>query len=304
MTPTSTSPWPTRAPHVSICIPAFRADKYLESTLRSVAAQTFTDWEVVVTEDGSKDRAEEIVRSFAATVRQSVTYLRHDANRGLPATRNTGIAASRGAWIAFLDADDLWRPEHLAALVESGQRDSADLVFAGTEWFDDATGKTVNRSVPTEEHLKQLPIALFTGQLSVLPSSVLIRRHCFQRFGFVSTEYPHVNDTEYWLRVLRHGGRISYSGVVSCLYRKHADAMSTKAAQMLADSALLCERYADWNAIPRRLRRQRPASLYRWAGRTMLSEDRKQAKAFLRRALRLEPFNPKNVGLLAKTLLP
>jgi glycosyltransferase involved in cell wall biosynthesis len=295
--------WAARTPLISICIPAYRADKYLEHTLRSVAAQTFTDWEVIVTEDGSKDRTEEIVRSFAATVRQSVTYTRHERNRGLPATRNTGIAAARGMWVAFLDADDLWRPEHLAGLVEASRAGTYDLVFSGTEWFEDGTGKAVKQSVPTDEDLKQLPVALFTGRLSVLPSSVMIRRQSFQRFGFVSTEYPLVNDTEYWLRILRHGGKITYSRKVTCLYRKHADAMSKRAAEMLADSALLCEHYANWSAIPRQLRKQRPASLYRWAGRTLLAEDPTQATRLLQRSLKLEPFNPKTIGLLARSVL-
>jgi glycosyltransferase involved in cell wall biosynthesis len=295
--------WAARTPLVSICIPAYKADKYIESTLRSIAAQTFTDWEVIVTEDGSSDRTREIVHSFAATIRQSVTYNRHEVNRGLPATRNTGIAAARGVWVALLDSDDLWRPNHLESLVEASRQNSCDLVFSGTEWFEDGTGKTLRTSVASPEDLKQLPVALFTGRLSVLPSSVMIRRQIFHRIGFVSTEFPLVNDTEYWLRVLRHGGKMAYSGKITCLYRKHGDAMSSKSAEMLADSALLCEKYANWSAIPRALRKQRPADLYRWAGRTLMPVNPAQASKLLQRSLRLEPFNPKTLGLLARSIL-
>src|SRR5687767_8608489 len=100
-------------PLISICIPSYKADKYLGAALASVKEQTLTDWEVIVTEDGSKDRAEEIVKEFAATVTQTVVYQRHEVNRGLPATRNTSIAAARGEFIAFLDADDKWVAGHL-----------------------------------------------------------------------------------------------------------------------------------------------------------------------------------------------
>lgn len=290
-------------PLVSICIPAYRAEKYLEETLRSVAEQTFADWELIVTEDGSKDRTEEIVRRFAETLPQSVRYTRHEKNQGLPATRNTGISSAGGRWIAFLDSDDLWRPDHLAALVSTARETECDLVFSGTEWFEDGTGTILNRSTPSSVDLQDLPVALFAGTLSVLPSSVMVRRRCFEKFGPISTEFPHVNDTEYWLRVLRHGGHIAYSGAVTCLYRKHPNAMSKRVAELLADSALLCERYADWIAIPRSMKRHRPASLYRWAARSVLTENPREAAKILWRSLRLEPLNPKTLGLFAKSML-
>lgn len=289
-------------PLVSICIPAYRAEKYLEATLKSVAAQTFRDWEIVVTEDGSKDRTEEIVRAFASTVTQPVVYNRHAVNRGLPSTRNTGIAAARGAWVAFLDSDDLWRPEHLQSLLAATREAPCDLVFSGTEWFEDGSDKVLSISTPSEENLKDLPVALYTGKLSILPSSVLVRRQCFERYGPISTEFPHVNDTEYWLRILRNGGRISYSGAVTCLYRRHPNAMSRRAAEILSDSASLCERYADWTAIPAALKRQRPASLYRWAARSLLPQDPHGASRILQHAWRLQPLNPKTLGLLAKSV--
>ncbi len=288
-------------PLLSVCIPAFRAEKYLEATLKSVAGQTFKDWEIIVTEDGSRDDTEKIVLNFAATVTQSVTYNRHTTNRGLPATRNTGITTARGTWIAFLDSDDLWRPEHLQALLAATREQPCDLVFSGTEWFEDGSDKITGSSVPTAKDLLDLPVALYTGTLSVLPSSVILRRECFKRFGPVSTEFPHVNDTEYWLRMLRDGGRMTYSGAVTCLYRKHPYSMSKRAAEILADSGRLCELYADWDAIPAPLKRQRPASLYRWAARSLLSQDPKEASRILHRALRLQPLNFKTLGLLAKS---
>ena len=101
------------SPLISICIPAYKADRYLATTLASVGNQTYPNWELIVVEDGSRDRAEEIVTAFSATVSQSVRFLRHEKNRGLPATRNTGIEAALGNWVALLDSDDLWKPEHL-----------------------------------------------------------------------------------------------------------------------------------------------------------------------------------------------
>ncbi len=95
-------------PALSVCVPAYNADRFLAETLESVRNQTFTDWELVVTEDGSRDGTERIVRDFAATVKQPVRYLRHEKNRGLPATRNTGIAYN-----AIYD-----RPRNIALVVD------------------------------------------------------------------------------------------------------------------------------------------------------------------------------------------
>jgi glycosyltransferase involved in cell wall biosynthesis len=292
-----------KSPLVSVCIPAYRADKYIEAALTAVAAQEFTDWEVIVTEDGSKDRTEEIVKRFAASTRQPVIYNRHEVNRGLPSTRNTGIAAARGDWVAFLDADDLWTPGHLAALVEKSQTGDFDLIFSGTIPFDDATGQQLTPCVPASQDMNELPVALFTGRLSVLPSSVLVRRTAFERYGYISTDFPHVNDTEYWLRVLKQGGQVGYSGEATCLYRKHEGSMSRRAAEILSDSARLCERYANWTAIPNFLKRARPADLYRWAGRTLLSEDPVAARKALNQSVRLEPLNPKNLVLWTKAFV-
>src|SRR5262245_29166396 len=102
------------APVVSIVIPAYKADHYLPDALQSVRNQTFKDWELIVVEDGTRDNTEKLVRDFAETVLpRRVTYLRHDKNQGLPATRNAAIQAAKGEFIALLDHDDIWNDNHL-----------------------------------------------------------------------------------------------------------------------------------------------------------------------------------------------
>jgi len=277
-------------PHISICIPAYKAERFLADTLASVAAQTFSDWELIVTEDGSSDRTREIVQRFAATVAQRVIYNRHETNRGLPIARNTGIAATTGEWIAFIDSDDLWKPEHLQSLVATARGGDYDLVFAGTLPFDDVTGKQLQPCLPTTEDLQDLPVALYTGRLSVLPSSAMVRRRAFDRYGMISTDFPHANDTEYWLRILRGGGRAGYTGSATCLYRKHASAMSLRASRILTNTAQICERYGDWPSIPRSIARRRTGNLYRYAGRATLPTDTRAARALLLRSLRVDPW--------------
>jgi len=291
-------------PRVSICIPAYKADIFIAETLASIKAQTFVDWEVIVTEDGTKDHTEEIVGQFAETVSQRVVYNRHEVNLGLPHTRNTGIGAARGQWIAFLDADDLWEPDHLERLVETTNKASYDLVFAGSQLFDHESRKTVGVRMPSEKHMKALPYSLFMGSLSVMPSSVLIRRESFERFGLVSIEFRRVNDTEYWLRVLRRGGTVGFSGKATCLYRQHAGSLTqSSAAGQFIDSARLCELYADWDAIPNRAKRSRPANLYRWAANLVSAQDPHKALDLLKQSQRTDPLNIKTLLSYARLMI-
>jgi len=94
--------------HITVVIPAYNAASHIERAIRSVLAQTYPADEVIVVNDGSTDHTSEIVRQFGDRVR-----LIEQANAGVSAARNAGIHAASGEWIAFLDADDEWLPNHL-----------------------------------------------------------------------------------------------------------------------------------------------------------------------------------------------
>src|SRR5664280_3075793 len=106
-------------PRVSVIIPAYNAEAFLARALRSVVAQTFDDYEIVLVDDGSTDGTAEIARSF-----KQARYF-HQPNRRQPATRNRGLKEAKGELIAFLDADDEWLPEKLERqLAFMSERDS------------------------------------------------------------------------------------------------------------------------------------------------------------------------------------
>ena len=95
---------------VSVLIPAYNQAKYLGKAIQSVLDQTFTNFELIIVNDGSSDGTDDIVKSF---VDPRIKYIVHDQNKGLAATRNTGIRASSGEFVAFLDLDDFFHPEKL-----------------------------------------------------------------------------------------------------------------------------------------------------------------------------------------------
>src|SRR3546814_1127294 len=100
------------SPRFSVIIPLFNKGKHIESTLESVQAQTFEDFEVIVVDDGSTDSGPDVVRKFASARIRMITQ----ANAGVSAARNRGVSEAKGENIAFLDADDIWTPQHLSEL--------------------------------------------------------------------------------------------------------------------------------------------------------------------------------------------
>ena len=99
-------------PKVSIIMPAYNAERTVEQSVLSALAQTHTDFELIVIDDGSKDRTPEILERLAATDSR-IRVLTNNPNMGVSKSRNRGIAEASGEWIAFLDSDDLWREDKL-----------------------------------------------------------------------------------------------------------------------------------------------------------------------------------------------
>jgi glycosyltransferase involved in cell wall biosynthesis len=273
-------------PLVSICIPAYKADRFIGETLESVRAQTFADWEIIVVEDGSHDGTEGIVRAFARSVTQPVTFLRHEANQGLPGTRNTAIAHARGEWIALIDSDDLWTPDHLTNALAEARRSNADLIHTGVIMFDSDTGADLETRAPSTAARNAFPRSLFLGDYIIQPSSVLLRRDTCRRVGGFNPRSRYVEDRELWLRLVRAGARVSYADGLTCRYRQHAGAMTRNAAAMAVGIAEVFESNVDWDAVPSELRRERAASAWLSAGRLVMRQNPGEARQHFSRALR------------------
>jgi len=128
---------------VSVVIPVYNREAYVGDAIESVLAQTFTDFEVLVIDDGSTDRSREVAGAYRDP---RIRLLHNERNQGLPRTRNTGVDSARGTYLAFLDSDDLALPTRLAKQVAflDGHPDHA-AVGAWVDWMDDA-GRPLRRT--------------------------------------------------------------------------------------------------------------------------------------------------------------
>jgi glycosyltransferase involved in cell wall biosynthesis len=285
-----------KPPLISICIPAHNAEPFLHAALASVRAQRFTDWELIVTEDGSRDSTEEIVLEFARTVSQPVCYDRHEQHLGRPATRNTGIAASSGEWIALLDADDVWTAGHLEAAAALIRSRSAEVIYSGAVMFDSDTGREIEVSAPTTRELADFPRSLFNGVYSIEPSAVLLRRCLWEDVGGFDPTFSYAEDREMWIRCARTGAKFAYTGVNTCLRRRHSEPESQNEVAMALASARVFEKNIDWEVVPSQLRHTQAADAWFTAGRIALREDPGTARGFFGRALRHRAFAPAAFG--------
>ena len=127
-------------PLISVILPTFNRAGLLPRSISSVLAQTFTDWELIVIDDGSTDNTAEVVAAW----RKKSTQIRsvRQANQGVGAARNRGVAEARGAYIACLDSDDEYRPTHLETRLALLRRHDLDLIQGGvrvdgTQWVVD-----------------------------------------------------------------------------------------------------------------------------------------------------------------------
>lgn len=180
---------------VSVIIPTFNRADRVHRAVSSVLNQTFTDYEIIVVDDGSED---ETVSSLAG-FKDSIHLIRHRRNKGVSAARNRGIAAARSPFIAFLDSDDYWMPEKLEA--QTGYfRQYPDAVASQTEEIWIRNGMRVN---PGKKHRKPSG-DIFAPSLKrclVSPSAVMLKMSLLDEVGLFNERFPVCEDYDLWLRI-------------------------------------------------------------------------------------------------------
>lgn len=219
------------SPLVSVIIPAYRAAESIAATLDSVLAQTFQDYEVIVVNDGSPDSSD--LERALGPYRERITYLRQE-NQGPGGARNTGIRMARGRYVALLDSDDVWDPEHVAAQLAVLEADpTIDMVYADARIIGDVpeAGRTVMESCPSSGAVTFE--RLVTRQCTVHICVSVCRRETLLRAGLFDPAFRGTEDIDMWMRIARQGGRIAYQRRVLGSYRRQAGSLSSDRVSMV-----------------------------------------------------------------------
>lgn len=180
---------------VSVIIPTFNRAYQIARAVASVLYQTFSDYEILVVDDGSEDGTQQVLSQFQSRIRR----ISHSENLGVSAARNTGIRESCSPFIAFLDSDDYWLPQKLAAQVSFFSK-HPKAVACQTEELWIRKGRRVN---PMKKHSKPSG-EIFEAALKlcvVSPSAVMVRRSLLQEVGLFDEDFPVCEDYDLWLRI-------------------------------------------------------------------------------------------------------
>ncbi len=277
-------------PLVSVIIPAYNAENLILESLMSVKAQTYADWEIIVVEDASKDRTEEIVQEFARTVGdRNVKYIRHQNNLGLSETRNTAIKQAQGEYLALLDHDDLWKKTHLEAALSKLESEAGDLAYSTVQKFENGTNKLLGLWGPEQQDIENFPASLFSRNY-IQPSAVVMRRSIPEKIGSFDPNIKSVQDLDYWLRVAAAGFKFVYVSGIHTLYRtKNTSAMTANMKKILEEHAIVLRKHRNLSIIPTKIRGYVAARYHLGVAKRNLKRNPRKAAEFFIWAWRISP---------------
>lgn len=228
-----------RVPAVSIIMPTYQVSQYIASALDSVLNQTFTDYEIIVVNDGSPDTAD--LEEVLAPYLDRIIYIKQD-NTGCAGARNTAIRNSRGRYIALLDPDDEWRSDYLAVQIGILEKDKdLDVVYPDAMIFGDLpdSGKRFMQCFPSEGEVTLE--SLIRARCNVMICATA-RREAIVRAGLFDETLGSAEDFDLWLRVLEQGGRIGYHRQLLARYRRRRESLSANPIGMYRHIVMVLDR--------------------------------------------------------------
>lgn len=213
---------------ISIIVPVYNAAGYIEDTIRMVTEQTYTDWELILVDDCSKDDSRQVMRSCVeAYIGQGFEESRFrlifkEENEGAARARNTGIDAALGRYIAFLDADDIWMKDKLQKELVFLQEKGAGFAFTSYEFGDEnakGTGKIVH-APETLTYRKAL------SRTVIFTTTVLLDTHVIEK-ELMHMPVVKSEDTALWWKLLKAGHTAYGLDEVLAIYRRPAKSLSS-----------------------------------------------------------------------------
>jgi glycosyltransferase involved in cell wall biosynthesis len=233
------------APYVSVIVPFWNAERFIDEAIRSVLNQAYQNWELLLIDDGSDDAGTKIARNYAARFNRRLIYLEHEShtNEGTSATRNVGIKHARGELISFLDADDVWLPTHLQQqLAVMASHPEVGMAYGMAEWWYSWS----DASAHERDHVPELKVtsdrtfapldlvraALTRGLEMPPPTSVVVRKSAADQVGGFEESFRGMYDDQaFYLKIFAHFP-VYVSNECWGRYRQHAESLYAKATAM------------------------------------------------------------------------
>lgn len=216
-------------PVVSVIMPAFNASKYIQESICSVIAQTYSNWELIIVDDGSTDNTANIILKNCTLDTRIKYFYQENGKQGK--ARNLGISHSKGKYIAFLDADDIWCPEKLEIQLEEIVAQNVDLVFSDSYIFDNENIFDRTKRMHTANHIFKgedgLKLFLTGNKIPIL--TVLTKKEkiaLVANFSEILT-IQNAEDYHLWLKMLLNDFVFYGSEKILTFYREHDESATS-----------------------------------------------------------------------------
>jgi glycosyltransferase involved in cell wall biosynthesis len=262
---------------VSIIIPAYNCQRYIAETLESVLNQTFSNFEVIVVDDGSTDHQREVIENFV--LKDGRVKCLAQINSGVSAARNNGYLISTGKYVAFLDSDDVWLSNNLELKIQKLESGNFGLVHSDAMLIDEYS--QIREGILTGEEGELLDSLLLWNSTQVPgPSSILVRREVIEEIGLFDINLSTAADKEFFIRIAaKHSfGRV---GHITWKYRIHSQNMHNNLPLMERDVLYMYEKASRMNLFrDKRFERKCYSNMYMILAKSWIGDGKNLKKGF------------------------
>ncbi|TAM36219.1 glycosyltransferase family 2 protein [bacterium] len=283
-------------PLVSVIIPTYNRAHLIGRAIKSVLAQTYTNLEAIVVDNASSDNTAEVVNSISDG---RLKFIRHDVNKGPAASRNTGLRNSRGDYITFLDSDDEWFPQKTALQLDvfkSEEGKGVGLVFANG--FNEAgNAMFITGAVPSGVYYDPRRDKFYPlKKLIVPPSGWMLPAGVAKKIGYFDESMITWDDGDYLVRIA-YEFSLYFLNKDLVIWHAPAEHLNVMNHDLINGKEIFLRKNYDF------LKRDKEYlfRFYRSLGKDMLLFDKKKARAYLYKALKIDPVDPSTIGKIIRS---
>ncbi len=288
---------------ISIILPLYNGEEFIENTLLSIGQQSFHDAELIIVNDGSTDSSCEIIHRIISTSSYPVLKnlkIINKENGGVASARNAGIKEAKGEWIAFIDQDDLWLPQKLECQVDALRGSNAKWCYSSfVRFYSD--GKEVLKQNGSKNRMETLRL-LVSGKLFIPPSTVLVEKSICEAEGGFDSNFIPSDEWDFFL-TLAEKYKPAYCSEVLVKFRSHPSSTAKKQKRKIFEAQLrVIEKHftiALENGIEKEIKKRVANVLWHFGKEYELEGDKKNARNYYLKAIKN---NPARIKLLSSFL--
>ena len=281
-------------PKVSVLIATFNCAKYIAEAIDSVLDQTYTDYEIIIVDDGSTDDTKSIIKTYLDKNADKIKYY-YQENQGLACARNVAIKYSKGKYIAFLDADDKWLPPRLEIGVAILDNEPDIGLVHSNDIKIDENGSLLKGYTKHKKHLSgYISEDLLLRKIHIQGGTVLFRRKCLDKVGLLDPylTYLGAEDRDLWYRISKEF-KVKYVDRQLAYYRIRKDSLSRNTTNMLKARYYIVNKYYPSNRGKKVLRKRMLSAIHIEIADSLYWFSKKFGKAIEEylKAIAIFPFN-------------